>query len=342
EDHALLRGAHGARRAAACGQRQEGRARRRDRALPALGTAGSVVAPLPRSSDRIRLGLDAGARTGAPARCRAAAGHLGSRRLGRPHRDHRGDRRTRRVGHARPGGCAGALVRRARASGAAVRHRGLRRRGRTRRHASRRGSGRMNRFAELLDRLAYEPGRNNKLRLMTEYFRSTDDPERGWALAALTGGLAFRQAQPGMIPPPLAEGTGPVLFGLSWDYVGDLSETVALMWPAPVPPPQGEGARETGGWGHETTSGESPPGSLRSPPSPFRGGMKPPTLSAVIKGLATLGKSELPGQLARWLDALDETERWALLKLVTGALRIGVPARLAKTAGAALGHNEPP
>ena len=32
---------------------------------------------------------------------------------------------------------------------------------------------RMNRFAELLDRLAYEPGRNNKLRLMTDYFRST-------------------------------------------------------------------------------------------------------------------------------------------------------------------------
>ncbi|MGY3107610.1 hypothetical protein [Bradyrhizobium sp. LM6.9] len=29
----------------------------------------------------------------------------------------------------------------------------------------------MNRFAELLDRLAYEPGRNNKLRLITGYFR---------------------------------------------------------------------------------------------------------------------------------------------------------------------------
>jgi DNA ligase 1 len=44
----------------------------------------------------------------------------------------------------------------------------------------------MNRFAELLDRLAYEPGRNNKLRLMTDYFASTPDPERGWALAAFT------------------------------------------------------------------------------------------------------------------------------------------------------------
>jgi DNA ligase-1 len=164
----------------------------------------------------------------------------------------------------------------------------------------------MNRFAELLDRLAYEPGRNNKLRLITEYFRSTPDPDRGFALAALTGALTFQHAKPGVIRALIAERTDPVLFDLSYDYVGDLSETVALMWPAPA----------------------------RAMPA------QAPTLSAVIKGLATLGKSELPGQLARWLDALDETGRWALLKLVTGALRIGVSARLAKTAAAALGDKE--
>jgi len=98
-----------------------------------------------------------------------------------------------------------------------------------------------------------------------------------------------------------------VLFGLSYDYVGDLSETVALMWPAPA----------------------------RATPQAA------PTLSAVIKGLATLGKSELPAQLARWLNGLDETGRWALLKLVTGGLRIGVSSRLAKTAAAALGDKDP-
>ncbi len=165
----------------------------------------------------------------------------------------------------------------------------------------------MNRFAELLDRLAYEPGRNNKLRLMTEYFRSTPDPERGWALAALTGALTFQHAKPGMIRALIAERTDEVLFELSYDYVGDLSETVALMWPAPA----------------RATIAQAP------------------TLSAVIKGLATLGKTELPGQLARWLDMLDETGRWALLKLVTGGLRIGVSARLAKTAAAALADKEP-
>src|ERR1700750_1362701 len=91
----------------------------------------------------------------------------------------------------------------------------------------------MNRFAELLDRLAYEPARNAKLRLMTDYFRSTPDPERGWALAALTGALNFPHAKPGLIRNLIAERTDPVLFELSYDYVGDLSETIALMWPKP-------------------------------------------------------------------------------------------------------------
>src|SRR3954453_16018093 len=115
----------------------------------------------------------------------------------------------------------------------------------------------MNRFAELLDRLAYEPGRNNKLRLITGYFRSVEDPDRGYALAALTGALSFKYAKPGLIRDLIAARTDPGLFALSYDYVGDLSETVALMWPkrellndspsALYPPPQpsptrGEGA----------------------------------------------------------------------------------------------------
>jgi DNA ligase-1 len=166
----------------------------------------------------------------------------------------------------------------------------------------------MNRFAQLLDRLGYEPGRNNKLRLMTEYFRTVPDPERGWALAALTGALTFQHAKPGIIRALIAQRTDAVLFELSYDYVGDLSETVALMWPAPQQRIDPDAAS--------------------------------PALSSVIRTLATLGKSELPGQLARWLDALDETGRWALLKLVTGGLRIGVSARLAKTAAAALGGRD--
>src|SRR6202046_4166950 len=88
----------------------------------------------------------------------------------------------------------------------------------------------MNRFAELLDRLAYEPGRSNKRRLLRNYFRVVEDPDRGYALAALTGALSFKHAKPGLIRDLITERTDPVLFALSYDYVGDLSETVALMW----------------------------------------------------------------------------------------------------------------
>jgi len=154
----------------------------------------------------------------------------------------------------------------------------------------------MNRFAALLDRLAYEPGRNNKLRLLQAYFRDVGDPDRGYALAALTGALSFKHAKPGLIRDLIAARTDPVLFGLSYDYVGDLSETVALMWPK---------------------SSSSAVAGHNNPP--------PPTLTEVVTTLRTLGK----------------TGRWALLKLVTGAMRIGISARLAKTAAAALGDKDP-
>src|ERR1700758_4130413 len=142
----------------------------------------------------------------------------------------------------------------------------------------------MNRFAELLDRLTYEPARNAKLRLMTDYFRSTADPERGWALAALTGALTFPHAKPGLIRSLIAERTDPVLFELSYDYVGDLSETIALMWPAPdrappsIPPPTSvtSPARERA----PTGGGEE------------RAAVEPLSLTTVIETLSTLGKAE--------------------------------------------------
>ncbi|MCC2101972.1 MAG: cisplatin damage response ATP-dependent DNA ligase, partial [Hyphomicrobiales bacterium] len=166
----------------------------------------------------------------------------------------------------------------------------------------------MNRFAQLLDRLSYQPARNGKLRLMTDYFRHTPDPERGYALAALTGALSFRHAKPALIRDLVGERVDPALFALSYDFVGDLSETVALIWRA-----------------DESAHGSNHP---------------PVLLSEVVDGLARAGRSDLRKLLASWLDALDETGRWAFLKLITGALRVGVSARLARTAVADLGGVE--
>ncbi len=170
----------------------------------------------------------------------------------------------------------------------------------------------MNRFALLLDRLSYEPGRNNKIRVLADYFRTVPDPERGYALAALTGALSFQHAKPNLVRSLISTRVDPYLFGLSYDYVGDLSEAVALLWPAPPPSRRGPGHN--------------------APPL---------HLSDVVEALGTSGKLDLPRLISGWLDALDENGRWALLKLITGSLRIGVSARLAKTAVAELGGHAP-
>src|SRR5438105_1432741 len=155
----------------------------------------------------------------------------------------------------------------------------------------------MNRFAALLDALLFAPSRNGKLRLMREYFSTAPDPERGWALAALTGELVFDEAKPSQVRALAAARVDPELLGWSYDFVGDLAETVSLIWPAA---PGSEG--------------------------------RVPSLSEIVEQLKAANRSEVPGLLEPWLDALDATGRWALLKLVTRELRIGVSARLAKTA----------
>ena len=170
----------------------------------------------------------------------------------------------------------------------------------------------MNRFAHLLDRLSFEPSRNGKLRLMTDYFRHVEDPERGWGLAALTGALTFRHAKPAVVRALIAERMDPVLFDMSYDFVGDLSETVALLWSA------------TGVVARDKPLSNHPP----------------LLLSEIVATLTRAGRLDLGPLLSDWLDGLDETGRWALLKLITGALRVGVSARLAKTAVAALGGVE--
>jgi DNA ligase-1 len=158
----------------------------------------------------------------------------------------------------------------------------------------------MSAFAEMLDRTALTPSRNAKLVLVRDYLKRAPDPDRGWALAALTGDLTFNAAKPAMIRKAVEARVDPLLFRLSLDYVGDLAETTALIWPA----------------------------------DPARRPNRAPDLSEVVEALHAAGRGEVQGLIEGWLDALDATGRWALLKLVTGALRIGLSARLAKTAAA--------
>jgi DNA ligase-1 len=196
----------------------------------------------------------------------------------------------------------------------------------------------MRAFADLLDRLSYSPSRNTKLRLMADYFRAAPDPDRGWALAALTDGLPFSFPLRRTLVDMMARKMDPELFRLSRDYVGDTAETIALVWDSlspcrDSPPPCGEGL----GVGGTTTADvrDTPTPS----PSPLGGGGQvaqgrgeSPRLAVIVSELSLIGRNELGPRLEAWLDGLDATGRWALLKLLTGALRVGVSARLAKTA----------
>ena len=53
-------------------------------------------------------------------------------------------------------------------------------------------------FAALLERLLFSPGRNAKLALLSQWFATQPDPDRGIGLAALVGGLHLSTAKPAM------------------------------------------------------------------------------------------------------------------------------------------------
>jgi DNA ligase-1 len=153
-------------------------------------------------------------------------------------------------------------------------------------------------FADLLERLVFTPGRNAKLALLHRWFATQPDPDRGVGLAAICGELAFTAAKPALVRDLVATRIDPVLLAWSHDYVGDFAETVALIWPEPATRPN----------------------------------RPPPDLAEVVEALELAPKAEIPALLTEWLDVLDPGGRLALIKLVTGGLRVGASGRLARQA----------
>jgi DNA ligase-1 len=159
----------------------------------------------------------------------------------------------------------------------------------------------MRAFSQLLDDLVYTRSRNSKLRLIGDYLKETPDPDRGIALAALTGTLDIPAVKPAQVRQLAEERVDPVLLYMSRDYVGDMAETISLLWPAPD--------------GEECALDD---GSIR--------------ISDAVDRLRLASRADAPDILAQMLDHLDVSGRFALLKLATGALRVGISARLAKQA----------
>lgn len=154
----------------------------------------------------------------------------------------------------------------------------------------------MKAFATLLDHLSYMPSRLGKLALLKDYLKTTPDPDRGYALAALSDALPVKVPLRRIITELSKDKFDPYLFGLCRDYVGDSAETLALIWP-------------------NTESNQSPP-----------------ILQEIVETLQPLKSGMVTAILGQWLDQCNAVERWALLKFLSGASRVGVSARLAKTA----------
>ncbi len=157
----------------------------------------------------------------------------------------------------------------------------------------------MKRFAKLLEKLLFTPSRNAKITVMAEYFQNTPDPDRGFALGAITRDLNFNNLKPVQLRALTKSRVDSELFDISYDYVGDMAETIALIWP--------------------------------KHPSNARKKQKLPRLDEFIAALQTKSKIEIQTYVTELLDCATVTERWAIIKMVTGGLRVGVSARLAKT-----------
>jgi DNA ligase-1 len=156
----------------------------------------------------------------------------------------------------------------------------------------------MEEFAALLDALVYTTSRNRKLALIADYLRRAPDPDRGWALAGLTGELDFPGVKSSTIRNLMMERIDPVLWALSRDFVGDTAETASLLWPEP----------------EDATPHE------------------PLSLAELVARLSALTRAAAPRELPALFDRMDARGRFALIKLATGGMRVGVSARLAKTA----------
>ncbi len=164
-------------------------------------------------------------------------------------------------------------------------------------------------FAQLLDRLVLTPSRNAKVRLLVDYCHNTPDPDRGYAIAAITRDLDILSVKPAMIRALVEERVDPVLFGYSYDFVGDMAETIALIWPNSVVEHASKAEID-----------------LR--------------LATIIETLQAASRSDGPKLVENWLDQLDDQGRYALIKLITGGLRIGVSSRLMKQALADYGGKD--
>ena len=87
----------------------------------------------------------------------------------------------------------------------------------------------MKKFANLLEQLLFTYSTNRKIEILATYLKSLDYKEKGITIAVLTGNLNFKNIKRSNILNIIKSKLDWYLFEQSYDYVGDLAETIAQL-----------------------------------------------------------------------------------------------------------------
>lgn len=161
----------------------------------------------------------------------------------------------------------------------------------------------MKRFADLFAELDATTSTGAKVTALQRYLSAVDDADAAWAVYFLSGGKPRQLIKTAQLRALAEEASGlPAwLFDASYQAVGDLAETIALVLPAPA----GEGglAISLSDWMEQRLL-------------PLRG----------------QGDEAVAVALRAWWRELDATGRFLLVKLVGGGFRVGVSKLLVQRA----------
>jgi DNA ligase-1 len=158
----------------------------------------------------------------------------------------------------------------------------------------------MLRFASLYDAIDRTTSTNAKVRAMADYFASAPHGDAAWAVFFLTGRRLKRLVPSAAIRDWALAATGlePWLLEECYAVVGDGAETVALVMDQ-LPPAGTEAPLPLADWVEER-----------------------------LLGLRDIDAAAQQARATGWLRALDRLQRFILLKLMTGELRVGVSQTL--------------
>ena len=161
-------------------------------------------------------------------------------------------------------------------------------------------------FSQLLNHLYFSNSQLRKEALLLDYFSRMPDPDRGYALASLAGTLHMPLYRRARLKALLVERVDATLFALSYDYVGELAETLAHLWPAQ---PQDFSVQD-----------------LR--------------LSDIVDIFQGKDIQDAEQFLCCCLDVMSYSERWAFLKFLGSSMRVGMSLRSCKRVLAQLGGKQ--